>query len=134
MSKTKADNKGKRDIRIVFLIFAGIFGFLAYRSYPSILSYILISAVALLLVVLTAAPLWLNPLFLRWQKFAHFIGGINTQILLFMVFVFVFIPFGLVLKLIGKDLMQRKRKKRESYWEPYEISGVKDNSRYERLF
>lgn len=126
-------DKEKRDIRIVFIIFSGISCFLAYKSYPSLISFALIFISGVLLLSLAFSPLILKPVFNVWLRIAHVIGRVNTHILLFLIFVFIFMPVGLLMRLFGKDPMQRKIKE-ETYWEPYEVAGIKDKSRYERQF
>jgi hypothetical protein len=126
--------KEKRDIRIVFLIFSAIFGVLAWRHYPSILSYAFIGVVIVILPLVVFAPTLLRPVFNLWLKIAHAIGWFNTQVLLTIVFILVFIPTGLIMKLLRKDPMKRKMLAEGSYWEPYELEGLKDKNRYERQF
>ena len=126
--------KEKRDIRIVFLIFSAIFGVLAWRHYPSILSYAFIGVVIVILPLVVFAPTLLRPVFNLWLKIAHAIGWFNTQVLLTIVFILVFIPTGLIMRLFRKDPMKRKMLAEGSYWEPYELEGLKDKNRYERQF
>jgi hypothetical protein len=126
--------KEKRDIRIVFLIFSLLFTILAWRYYPSILSYALIGLVLLILPMVVFLPFALRPAFRLWLKVAHTIGRFNTQILLAMVFILIFIPTGLVMRLFGRDPMKRKIQKEETYWESYELEGLKDKNRYEKRF
>ena len=126
--------KEKRDIRIVFLIFSAIFGVLAWRHYPSILSYAFIGVVIVILPLVVFAPTLLRPVFNLWLKIAHAIGWFNTQVLLTIVFILVFIPTGLIMKLLRKDPMKRKMLAEGTYWEPYELEGLKDKNRYERQF
>jgi hypothetical protein len=126
--------KEKRDIRIVFLIFSAIFGVLAWRHYPSILSYAFIGVVIVILPLVIFAPTLLRPVFNLWLKIAHAIGWFNTQVLLTIVFILVFIPTGLIMKLLRKDPMKRKMLAEGTYWEPYELEGLKDRNRYERQF
>ena len=127
-------NKEKRDIRIVFLIFSAIFGVLAWRHYPSIESYVLIGLALVLLPIVAFVPIILRPVFKLWLKIAHAVGWFNTQILLSIVFILIFIPIGLIMRLLGKDPMKRKMQEKGTYWEPYEIAGLKDKKRYERQF
>jgi len=126
--------KEKRDIRVVFLIFSAIFVVLAWRHYPSILSYAFIGVVFVLLPLAVFAPTLLRPLFKLWMKLAHAVGWFNTQVLLTIVFILIFIPTGLIMKLLRKDPMKRKMLAEETYWEPYELEGLKDRNRYERQF
>ena len=127
-------DKEKRDIRIVFLIFSAIFGVLAWKHYPSILSYLLAGMVLILLPTIAFSPITLRPIFRLWLKVAHAVGWFNTQILLSVVFILIFIPTGLIMRLFRKDPMKRKILDEETYWEPYELAGLKDRNRYERQF
>ncbi len=127
-------NKEKRDIRIVFIIFSAIFEVFAWRYYPSILSYALIGLVLVILPIIAFSPIILRPVFKLWLKVAHAVGWFNTQLLLSIVFLLVFIPTGLVMRLFRKDPMKRKMLAEGTYWEPYELEGLKDKNRYERQF
>ena len=108
-------NKEKRDIRIVFLIFSAIFGVLAWRHYPSIESYVLIGLALVLLPIVAFVPIILRPVFKLWLKIAHAVGWFNTQILLSIVFILIFIPIGLIMRLLGKDPMKRKMQSEGTY-------------------
>ena len=129
----KMDNE-KRDIRIVFLIFSAIFVVFTWRYYPSILSYVLMGLTLLILPIVAFSPIILRPVFKLWLKVAHAIGWFNTQLLLSIVFILIFAPTGLVMRLLRKDPMKRKMLAEGTYWEPYELEGLKDKSRYERQF
>ena len=127
-------DREKRDIRVVFGIFAALFWIVAYRSGLPLVRYACISAGVILLIVSLAAPRLLKPLFLLWMRFAHFMGRVNTQILLFIVFLVVMLPSGFLLRIFGRDPMQRKMSKEGSYWEPASVAGLKDRERYHRQF
>ena len=124
----------RRDIRIVFLIFSAIFAVFAWRHYPSILSYVLMGVVLVILPIVAFVPIILRPIFKVWLKVAHAIGWFNTQILLSIVFIIIFVPTGLIMRLFRKDPMNRKMLAEGTYWEPYELEGLKDKGRYERQF
>ncbi len=126
--------KEKRDIRIVFLIFFTFFSIFAWRYYPSILSYVLIGLILLILPLIIFSPFTLRPLFRLWLKVAHTIGRFNTQLLLSIVFVLIFVPTGFVMRLLGRDPMKRRMKVDGTYWEPHELEGLKDKGRYEKQF
>jgi hypothetical protein len=52
-----------------------------------------------------------NSLFLvykPWLKFGHIAGWINTRIILGILFYLVFLPAGMIMRLLGKDPMFRK--------------------------
>jgi len=127
--------KEKRDIRLVFLIFCAIFSALAWRHYPSIASYILTGLVIILLPLIALFPMLLRPVFKLWLKAAKAVGWFNTQIILTIVYILIFIPFGTLVRLFKKDVMRKKLLKEENtYWEPYVQGGLNDRNRYERQF
>ena len=84
-----------REIRIVFLIFCGIFALLAWRLYPNFLGYAGMLLIVVTLSILGFSPGMLRPLFKQWLRLAHVLGKINTQIILFLVFALVATPTGL---------------------------------------
>lgn len=52
-----------------------------------------------------------------WLKFAHVLAWINTRILLGAVFLVFFVPVGLVLAVLRRDLIgQRVDPKAATYW------------------
>ena len=127
--------KEKRDIRLVFIIFCAIFSALAWRHYPSISSYVLMGLVIIMLPLIAFSPILLRPVFKLWLIVAKAVGWFNTQIILTLVYILIFVPFGPLIRLFRKDPMRRELlKKEETYWEPYEQAGLKDRNRYERQF
>jgi hypothetical protein len=48
---------------------------------------------------------------------AHGISRLTTWLLLTLVFVLAFIPYGMILRLLGKDPLERRiDRSRSSYW------------------
>ncbi len=82
------------------LLIPWIFSF-GYPKWPWILAGIL-AAWGLL------APTTLQPVYVGWMKFGHVMNWINTRLILGLLFYGIFLPFGLVMRLFGKDPMQRK--------------------------
>jgi len=72
-----------------------------YPTWPWVLAGVLF-ALALI------APQVLRPVFAAWIAIGHWLGWINTRIILGLMFYTVFFLVGLVLKLVGKDPMARK--------------------------
>jgi hypothetical protein len=54
-----------------------------------------------------------------WMKLAEGLGFINTRIILFIVFYGLFLPMGFIMRIFGKDPMQRKM---ESTLDSYRIT------------
>ena len=68
------------------------------------------------------------------MKFAESLGWINTRIILSIIFYLIFTPYGLVARLLGKDLLDLKWKRRaDSYWQPAKEPD-EDKKRYERMY
>ena len=63
---------------------------------------------AVLCVWALLLPASLLPLYRGWIAIGHLLGWINTRIILGILFYFLFLPVGVVLKLLGKDPMARK--------------------------
>lgn len=53
-------------------------------------------------------PQILKPLFRLWMKIGHVLGWINTRIILGTIFFVLFAPIALILRLLGKDFMNRR--------------------------
>ena len=43
-----------------------------------------------------------------WLKFGEFLGKINSKIIIFILFYAIFLPIGLILKVLKKDLLAKK--------------------------
>lgn len=52
----------------------------------------------------------------HWMRFAKTLGRVNAIFLLTVVYFLVIGPGSLLLKLFGKDLLDRQSEKRDSYW------------------
>ncbi|HRD75354.1 MAG TPA: SxtJ family membrane protein [Hyphomicrobiaceae bacterium] len=73
-------------------------------------------ALACLLVALLA-PAVLRPLNVLWFKFGMLLGRIMNPIVMGVLFFLVFVPFAIVLRLLGKDLLRLKLDRAApSYW------------------
>ena len=55
-----------------------------------------------------------------WMKFAHAVGWFNTRLLLTIVYFILFAIPALILKLLRKDLLNRKFSNEPSYWKEKE--------------
>ena len=53
-------------------------------------------------------PTSLRPVYTNWMKFGLLLSKITTPIVMGIVFYGVIFPMGLIMKLVGKDPMQRK--------------------------
>lgn len=67
-------------------------------------------------------------LYRYWMRFAHLLGWVNTRIILTLFYGILFVPLGLILKLLRKDLLDQSFHDQESYWTKREL--VLDRERY----
>ena len=77
-------------------------------------------------------PVLLRPVYVVWMRLAFILGWVNTRIILIIMFYLVFTPIGLLMRMFGADLLERK-KKEATYWNNKEKTDF-DPSNYERRF
>ena len=58
----------------------------------------------------------LTPLNKLWFKFGIFLGKIVSPIIMGIIFFLVVTPIGLLMRLLGKDLINLKYNNNKSYW------------------
>ena len=58
----------------------------------------------------------LTPLNRLWFKFGIFLGKIISPIIMGIIFFLVVTPIGLLMRLLGKDLINLKYNNNKSYW------------------
>ena len=82
---------------------------------------VIISAVFLILGLINSKLL--TPLNLLWFKFGMILGAIVSPIVMGIVFFLVVTPTGFILRIMGKDLLNKKYdKEKETYWIKREAS------------
>ena len=62
------------------------------------------------------APRLLRPVHKGWMRGAEALGWFNTRLLLGLVYYLVMTPIGLLLRLVGRDPLDRRLHDRPSYW------------------
>ncbi len=92
-----------------------------------------IGLIALVLLALSLVkPVLLTPLRLFWDKLGHLLGTINTFVLLSLFYMLVLTPFGLMMRLLNKDILKLKRNNTPgTYWE---LSPQNEDSKMENQF
>jgi Saxitoxin biosynthesis operon protein SxtJ len=91
------------------LTFAAVFSFIAlgwWLRFGTVLSTLIVVAVLLLLVA-WFLPAVLLPFNRIWGAVARRLAVANTYFILGIMFIFIFVPVRLVMKLVGHDPMQR---------------------------
>jgi predicted membrane metal-binding protein len=83
----------------------------------------LVVAGAFLLLAL-AAPAFLGPLNRLWTKFGLLLHRVVNPVVLGLMFYIAVVPVALVMRLVGKDPLQRRfDPQADSYWEPRDPPG-----------
>jgi hypothetical protein len=125
--EVKGLSPGRRELRQLGLVFFGalviIGGLLWLRDRP-VGPYFMAAGIFFGLMGL-AWPRGLKWLYKPWMALALVLGHVMSRLILTLLFYLVVTPIGLVLRLMGKDLLDRKWNGRESYWR------VRDDAEYE---
>jgi hypothetical protein len=101
------------------LVFAAVFAIIAL--WPLIGGHApRLWAIVIAVVFLTLAYLWpaaLRPLNVVWFKFGMLLGAVMTPVVMALLYVLVFVPTGLLMRLFGKDPLRMKPDPaKTSYW------------------
>ena len=116
MNKEKIKMSSNKSFGIVFFVF-----FLILSLYPLLnkeklnLLFLIFSITFLILGILNSKIL--TPLNKVWFKFGIILGKIISPIIMGIIFFLVVTPVGLLMKILGKDLLKLKyNKKDNTYW------------------
>lgn len=119
--RTKNEDKMTGSSNLSFgLVFAGLFALLALREWWSgwfTLGYLYLGQAAIFAALALVYPVMLAPLNRFWTKFGFLISRLMSPLVLAMIFFVVVTPIGLLMRLLGKDMLRLKRAPRaRSYW------------------
>ena len=115
-----------RSFGIVFFIL-----FLLVALYPTINSEgirmwsIIVSLIFLVLGLLDSKIL--TPLNKVWFKFGILLGRVISPLIMGVIFFFVVTPIGLIMRILGKDVLNLKYNNNKTYW--IEKTGPKSKMR-----
>ena len=104
-----------RSFGLVFFAFFLIIGLWPIFEYEQVRIWSIIAALIFLILGILDSK-HLTPLNRFWMKFGLFLGKIISPIVMGIVFFLVVTPIGILMKIFGKDLLNIKYKKNESYW------------------
>tara|TARA_Y100000817_G_scaffold107860_1_gene84437 strand:+ start:168 stop:545 length:378 start_codon:yes stop_codon:yes gene_type:complete len=100
------------------ILFSIVFAIIAFwptiNGNPLRLWSIPISVIFLVLGLLNSKLL--NPLNIVWVKFGELLGRIIAPIVMAIIYFIIVTPIGLFMRLIGKDLLNIKFSKSNTYW------------------
>ena len=109
------DDQGLRQFALVFsAIVAGLFGIFMPLLFGHWSAVPWIVAVGVTLWGLLA-PSSVRPFYKIWMRFGMIMSAITTPVILGIVYYAVVLPYGVVLRLLGKDPLTRR-------WDPAAVS------------
>ena len=116
----KKNNKHKigsnRSFGIVFFVVFLIVALWSFRGdIGEIKTIPLVISVIFLILGLINSKI-LTPLNRLWMKFGYALGAVIAPVVMGVIFFVVITPIGLIMRLLGKDLLMRKYSNRTSYW------------------
>ena len=109
------ENSSRRNFGILFFIVFLIIAFSLFIDGKILWIWSLIVSLIFLFLGLSNSKL-LGPLNFAWIKFGIILGRIIAPIIMSLIYFIIITPIGLFMRLIGKDLLQTKFSKNNSYW------------------
>ncbi len=104
-----------RNFGIVFFIVFFLISFYPLTFNGDIFLWSLLISLIFLILGLINSKI-LTPLNKLWFKFGIFLGKIISPTIMALIFFMVVTPIGLIMRLIGKDLLNLRYNKSKSYW------------------
>ncbi|MEQ8767031.1 MAG: SxtJ family membrane protein [Planctomycetota bacterium] len=139
MSTLSQDPKSTADLRKFGFVMTG--GFLLIGGFVAWLgggigtaTKVLWGIAAAFMIMALVAPAILRPIEKYWMLLAGVLGWFNTRLILSVMFYLVFTPIALFMKLIGRDALDRKMEKSESYWRTIPEEETFEPKSFERQF
>ena len=97
----------KKSLRIFGLLWGLILAFFSYKNNSQLL--ISLSIFFFISSIIYPELFLKSYIYPGWIKLGNFIGGINSKIIIFILFFLIFTPMGIILKAIGKDFLKEYR-------------------------
>ena len=114
-NSSKIKMGSNRSFGLVFCIIFLLIGLYPLIKAESISIWaILVSLIFLILGLLNSK--FLTPLNILWTKFGELLGRVIGPLVMGLIYFLIITPIGLLMRLIGKDLLNTKFSKVHSYW------------------
>jgi len=110
--KNKTTN---RSFGVFFFIVFFIVGLWPLLNNDQIRYWALFASILFLLLGIINSKV-LTPLNKIWFKFGILLGKIVSPVVLVIIFFLVVTPTGLIMRMLGKDLLKLKKNKNKTYW------------------
>ncbi len=114
---TKVKPSSERGFGIVFSIFFFIIGIYTYFNGNNFSLYFFLVSIVFLIFAIFFSK-YLRTLNILWFKFGILLNSIISPFVMLLIFFCVFLPIGIIMKFIKKDLINIKSDKMlNSYWQ-----------------
>ena len=115
MNKQKIKIASNRSFGIVFFVVFLIISFYPLSNEGDLRIWSLVVSIIFLLLGLFNSKI-LTPLNKTWFKFGMILGNIVSPIIMGLVFFCVVTPIAIIMRLLGKDILNIKKNKKKTYW------------------
>ena len=115
MKNKKIKLGSNRSFGVVFFIFFTIVSIYPLLNDNPIRLLSLIIAIFFLILGILDSKI-LTPLNIMWMKLGMYLGIIVSPFVMGIIFFLVVTPISMIMKILGKDLLNLKISKKNSYW------------------
>ena len=129
MNNNRIKISSNRSFGIVFFIFFLIISIIPLFKNGDIRIWSIAFSMVFLILGLLNSKI-LTPLNKLWFKFGILLGTIVSPIVMGIVFFIVVTPISLIMKILGKDILNLKKNKNQSYW----VNKSEPNSKMKNQF
>ena len=113
--KSELNKSSNRSFGVVFFLFFIIIALYPLLKNDEIRIWSLIVSFIFLFLGMLNSPL-LKPLNLIWFKFGIFLGNFIAPIVMGIVFFAIVTPTSLIMRVLGKNLLNLKKGNKKTYW------------------
>jgi predicted membrane protein len=113
--KSELNKSSNRSFGLVFFLFFIIIALYPLLKNDEIRIWSLIVSFIFLFLGMLNSPL-LKPLNLIWFKFGIFLGNFIAPIVMGIVFFAIVTPTSLIMRVLGKNLLNLKKGNKKTYW------------------
>ena len=115
MNKNKIKISSNKSFGLVFFVFFLTISLFPLFKYGNIRIWAIIPAIIFLILGLLNSPI-LSPLNKIWFKFGILLGSFMSPILMGIVFFIIVTPTSIIMRILGKNLLNLKKDNKKSYW------------------
>ena len=129
----RPDARELRRFAVAMLIGFAVLGLLAvWRAWGINTTSLVLWSIGVVLAIAAFIPGLGRVAYLAVYLPTSIIGYVVSNVILAVMFFLVITPLGIILKLLGKDLLQQRRQKTTTQWTP--VKSVKTEDSYYRQF